>query len=192
MNFDINQETQAKLELFAQLLLKWNQSMNLIGKSTEVDIWKRHVLDSLQLLPFVKDKSVLDIGTGAGFPGIVLSIAGNNKMLLVEKSAKKCAFLNKVKAEIGGNFEILNERIEDIELQKIDIITCRAFASIKKILELTYRFVSQDTKIMLLKGENYEKELKEAQDYGWRFTHESIPSITNKESVILILSEIKK
>ena len=191
-HFDVSRETIQKLEKFAKLLLKWNKSTNLIAKSTETELWNRHILDSLQLLKLIGNEEILDIGTGAGFPGVVISIAGGNKVFLVEKNAKKCAFLHQVKAEIGGNFEIINESIEHIPVKNIEIITCRAFASVKKILELTCRLLAKDTKLLLLKGESYKVELDEAKSSGWYFDHEVVKSITNKSGAVLILSNIGK
>lgn len=187
--FDVSRETLQRLEKFHELLLKWNASINLISKTTEDEIWERHIADSLQIKDFVSGR-VLDIGAGAGFPGAILALAGISDICLVEKNTKKCSFLRKVKSEIGGKFEIINQRIEDIKLENIDVITCRGFASIKKILQLTSKLVTNETKFVLLKGESYKKEIEEANESGWEFEYNTIPSVTNGNGVVLILSSV--
>ncbi|MCH9753754.1 MAG: 16S rRNA (guanine(527)-N(7))-methyltransferase RsmG [Alphaproteobacteria bacterium] len=190
--FEVSRETFEKLQKFVDLVLKWNQSINLIAKSTEDIIWERHVLDSMQISSLIKGKKILDIGTGAGFPGIILSIINDSNIILVEKSSKKCTFLHKAKAEIGGDFEIINQAIEDVAIEKVDVITCRGFASVKKILELSSGCINHNIKLILLKGENYEIEIEEAQKAGWNFSINTKQSITNEKSVVLILSNIKR
>jgi len=189
---NVSRETLTKLEEFVSLVLKWNKAINLIGKSTEKDIWNRHILDSLQILPLVEGKTVMDIGTGAGFPGMILALSGAKDVLLVEKNGKKCAFLHQVKSNLGINCNIYNSRIEDIDSVYPEVITCRAFASIEKILLLIEKFVTQNVTIVLLKGENYQKEIQEAQDMGWIFEYNSINSITETGAVVLILKHIKR
>jgi 16S rRNA (guanine527-N7)-methyltransferase len=190
--FKVSRETLGKLQKFVDLVLKWNQSINLISKSTEAEIWERHVLDSLQIVDLTKKKRVLDIGTGAGFPGVVLSIVANVSVILVEKNSKKCTFLHKVRSEVGSNFEIINQAIEDVSVEKIDVITCRGFASVEKILELTGRYIHKDIKLVLLKGENYKTEVEEARKVGWSFSMDIVESITNKKGAVLTLSDVRK
>lgn len=189
--FDVSRETFQRLEEFHRLLLKWNASINLISKTTEGDIWERHIADSLQIKQYVSGR-VLDIGAGAGFPGAILALDGISDMHLVEKNSKKCSFLRKLKTDIGGDFEIINQRIEDVTLENIDVITCRGFAPIKKILQLTSKLVKEDTKFVLLKGESYEKEIEEAKESGWGFEYNAIPSVTSGNGVVLILSDVAK
>ena len=191
-NLDVSRETIVSLEQFVSLLLKWNKAINLIGKSTEKEIWTRHILDSLQILPIVKNKTILDIGTGAGFPGMVLAIAGAAEVHLVEKNNKKCAFLYQLKSLISTNSYIYNEKIEDVKTFTPDIITCRAFAPIVKILQLIERFITKDSILVLLKGENYDAEIKEAEDMGWIFEYNISESITESKAVVLSLSNIKR
>jgi len=189
-HFDVPRETIQQLEKFVDLLLTSNKSMNLIGKSTEADVWSRHVLDSLQILKVIGRKSILDIGTGAGFPGVVVSIVGGNQTFLVEKSPKKCAFLRRVKKEIEGSFEIINQEIEGVNIKNIDVITCRGFASIKKILQLISNTKLHPKEFVLLKGRSYKAELEEAKASGWNFDVQSMQSLTSEESVVLTLSNM--
>ena len=112
---NVSRETAKKLGLFAEFLKNKNQQINLISKNTVKDIYQRHILDSLQLVKYIDlDKKILDIGTGAGFPGIVLTIAGAQNITLVESIRKKCNFLIEVKEELKLNSIITNERIENI------------------------------------------------------------------------------
>ena len=190
--FKVSRETFGKLQKFVELLLKWNQSINLISKSTEAEVWERHILDSIQVVDLVEGKRVLDIGTGGGFPGVVISIVTNAPVILVEKNSKKCTFLHKVRGEVSGDFEIINQAIEDVVIEKVDVITCRGFASVKKILELTSRYLNKDIKLVLLKGENYKMEIEEAKKVGWDFSVGVKESITNKKGAVLTLSNIRR
>lgn len=190
--YKVSRETLDKLQKFVNLLLKWNQSINLVSKSTEIEIWDRHVLDSMQIIDLIKGKRILDIGTGGGFPGVVISIVTNNPVILVEKSSKKCTFLHQVRTEVDGSFEIINQAIEDIIIEKVDVITCRGFASVKKILELARRHIYKDIKLVLLKGENYKVEVEEAKKAGWNFSIKVVQSITNQKGVVLTLSNIEQ
>lgn len=187
---NVSRETLLDLELFADILKKWNNSINLVGKNTIKDLWERHILDSAQLTQYINPKEkILDIGSGAGFPGAIIAIIDKNKTILVEKNKKKCAFLNEIKTKIVSHIDIKNEIIEKTNANNIDIITSRALASVAKILELSERF---NSKVILLKGAGYERELDEAKNCGWNFNIKIKKSMTNTEGAILIFSNIHK
>jgi 16S rRNA (guanine527-N7)-methyltransferase len=185
---NVSRETLEAFELYIKLILKWNKAINLIAKSTEQDIWQRHIADSAQLIKFIpKTATVLDIGSGAGFPGVIISLLQGNKVVLIEKNSKKCAFLHRIKATTNANIEIKNETITETTIKGIDIITCRALTSLANILELTERF---KVKLVLLKGTGYKDEIIEAKAQNWQFNLKIEPSKTNKESAILIVDKI--
>ncbi len=187
-NFDDGKLILTKLYEYKKILIKENQNMNLIGKSTLIDLDERHLLDCIQIVKYLPrhEKSVMDIGTGAGLPGIILSIIGFKNLHLVEKSPKKSFFLENCKLRLGLNYVVHNKSISEISNLKVDCITARAFASIEKIIFMTKKIINKQTKLILLKGRSYLTELEKInpQKYLWE-TH---PSITSSESKIIIIS----
>ena len=187
-NFDDGKLILTKLYEYKKILIKENQNMNLIGKSTLIDLDERHLLDCIQLVKYLPqhEKSVMDIGTGAGLPGIILSIIGFKNLHLVEKSPKKSFFLENCKLRLGLNYVVHNKSISEISNLNVDCITARAFASIEKIILMTKKIINKQTKFILLKGRSYLTELEKinTQKYFWE-TH---PSITSSESKIIIMT----
>ena len=187
-NFDDGKLILTKLYEYKKILIKENQNMNLIGKSTLIDLDERHLLDCIQIVKYLPqhEKSVMDIGTGAGLPGIILSIIGFKNLHLVEKSPKKSFFLENCKLRLGLNYVVHNKSISEISNLNVDCITARAFASIEKIILMTKKIINKQTKLILLKGRSYLTELEKinSQKYFWE-TH---PSITSSESKIIIMS----
>ena len=186
-NFDDGKLILTKLSEYKKILLKENETMNLIGKSTIIDLDERHFLDCIQIVKYLPrhEKSVMDIGTGAGLPGIILSIIGFKYLHLVEKSTKKSLFLEKCKSRLGLNYQVHNKSITDISNHNVDFVTARAFASIEKIILMTKNIINNQTKFILLKGKSYLTEIKKInpQKYFW----EMHPSITSNESKIIIM-----
>ena len=186
-NFDDGKLILTKLSEYKKILLKENETMNLIGKSTIIDLDERHFLDCIQIVKYLPhyEKSLMDIGTGAGLPGIILSIIGFKNLHLVEKSTKKSLFLEKCKSRLGLNYQVHNKSITDISNLNVDFVTARAFASIEKIILMTKNIINNQTKFILLKGKSYLTELKKInpQKYFW----EMHPSITSNESKIIIM-----
>ena len=186
-NFDDGKLILTKLSEYKKILLKENETMNLIGKSTIIDLDERHLLDCIQIVKYLPqhEKSIMDIGTGAGLPGIILSIIGFKNLHLVEKSPKKSSFLENCKLKLGLNYVVHNKSISEISNLNVDYITARAFASIEKIISMTKKIINKQTKFILLKGRSYLTELEtiNQQKYFWE-TH---PSITSSESKIIIM-----
>ena len=187
-NFDDPKKILNKLFEYKNILIKENESMNLIGKSTIDDLDERHLLDCIQIAKYLPnhEKSLMDIGTGAGLPGIILSIIGFKNLHLVEKSPKKSLFLENCKSRLGLNYNVHNRSIVEISNLNIDFITARAFAPIEKIISLSKRVIHKQTRFILLKGKSYLNELNaiSSKKYFWE-THRSI---TSDESKIIILS----
>lgn len=192
---------EEQLNKYVELLLKWNKKINLISPSTEADVWQRHIEDSLQLNDYIPKATnlVIDLGSGGGLPGIPLAISGH-KVVMIESDMRKSIFLKTAKKQLELDYDILNERVEtaDLNLTNVPsdiIITCRAFAPMKKIFDLTNSFIAknliEDYKFLLLKGENVSRETLEAEK-KWHFDMAEYPSKTNPNSCILEVSNIKK
>ena len=182
-----------KLKKFINLVLKENKKYNLIAKSTENHIWLRHILDSAQLVKFIDFnlKSLADLGTGAGFPGLVVEIFNKNKAFhvkLYEKSPVKRRFLKCVIKELGLKAEVLGN-VRD-EVLDSDIIVCRAFKKLDQVIQVSREIARKPHKLMILKGQNAQKEIKNSLKTK-KYPYKLESSMTNKDSKI-ILMEINK
>ncbi len=155
-------------ELFVEKLLEWNQIHNLTGATTKQQIQK-NIEDSLKALEYieVKPKAAMDIGTGAGFPGLILAMAmPKTKWYLIEPRNKRVAFLNYIKSLLDlKNVEIIQKRVEEIKPFKVDLITSRAVMKTKDLLQLVKEFIKDDTILALYKGKNVEDEVKGLKNY---------------------------
>jgi len=190
---DVSRETFESLEEYVSLLCKWNQSMNLIGKATEREIWQRHIIDSLQLIPlFPKEyKTITDIGSGGGLPGIVLAISTKKVTHLIESNQKKAIFLNQASSLCQKNIHIHNNRVESLSPWESDILTARAFAPLEKIFEWSGDFIKKSKICLFLKGQNVVEEITEASRC-WDFEYEIIQSQTSNNGKILRVHNLKK
>lgn len=187
---NVSRETFAALQNYVLLLLKWNQRINLISKQTEKDIWQRHILDSAQLISYIDyDQKVIDVGSGAGLPGIVLSILGVKSVVLIESDERKAIFLREAAKLSLNKIDVLNQRVEMIQGLEGDIVTSRAFASLEKTLSFIARLKIND-KIVLLKGKDAMIEVKKALS-KWSFDYISHDSITQPEAKILKISNLQ-
>ncbi len=182
-----------KLKKFTNLVLKENQNYNLIAKSTENQIWHRHILDSAQMVKFIDFdiNSMADLGTGAGFPGLVVEIFNENKAFhvkLYEKSPVKRRFLKSVIKELSLSAEVLG----DVRNEVIDseIIICRAFKKLDQIIQVSREIAKKPHKLMILKGQNAQEEIKNSLKTK-KYPYKLESSMTNKDSKI-ILMEINK
>lgn len=184
------------LDKYVDLLEYEQTKMNLVGRSTLPAVWTRHVLDSAQLFKLLTpmDKCVLDLGSGAGFPALVLAIMDDKRerdFHLVESDGKKCDFLNKVIEACGLKAEVHNERIEQMEKFGADVITARALAPLDLLLKYACPFFKTKTRCLFMKGAKADEELAAAaRKYAFHF--EKIPSVTSDEGRILVLSGVKK
>lgn len=196
--YNVSRETIRDLEEFQKMVLDWNKKFNLISKTSENHIWNRHIVDSLQLVKFIKkeDTILYDLGSGAGFPGVVIAIYAKYfypslKVFLVESVRKKASFLNEIKKNLDLNIEIINDRVENLKKQKIDIISSRAMASLDKLLEYSFNLSNGKTKMLFLKGLNWQKEVEQAQN-KWNFSFEAIQSSTSLEGRILVIENLRR
>ena len=186
-NFKNSKSVLQKLYEYKKMVIDENEKMNLIGRSTIDDFDHRHLLDCIQIIKYLphNEKTHMDIGSGAGLPGIVLSIIGYKNLHLVEKSPKKSIFLENCKSRLGLEYIIHNKSITDLKDLNVDYITARAFAPIEKIISLTKKIIYKHTKFILLKGKSYLSEIQliNQNKYFW----EAHPSITSDESKIIVV-----
>ena len=180
------------IEKYIELLLMWNKKTNLISAGTERELIERHILDSLQLKKFIEeDRVVFDVGSGAGFPGLMLSYAGAKKINLVEVNKKKASFLITAAALSEHEVKVHDYSICEMESNICDVVTARGVASLERIFELTYHLIHPRTKYFLLKGKNIEHEIKNALE-KWKFKYIIHPSKTSEEGCILEVEQLEK
>lgn len=188
----VSRETLEKFAIYKRLLIEYNSKFNLVGPSTLSDIDARHFLDSAQLFPFLNFKDrLVDFGSGAGFPGLVLAMMGCSNLTLIESSHKKCGFLETVSRETNTPVTVWCGRMESYQGERFDGVISRAVASVEKIFCLTQGSVTPSSTYYLLKGERAEEELTLAQG-KWSFTCERKKSITHSKGVVLILNHVAK
>lgn len=188
--YKLDQNIINKLEKFVEILLIHNQNYNLIGKSTIEDIWNRHILDSAQLIKFIKNKEsarIIDFGSGAGLPAIILSVMGVGEIHLVEKSFRKCEFLEIAK-EISDNKIIIHQEFIDkvTDNEGFDYITSRAFAPLDKLIKNSKAFVKSNSIAIFPKGKNLQKELDKIKNKS-KLNYEIHASLTSNEGNILLI-----
>ena len=185
---NVSRETLSQFEAYLALLEKWQRRINLVGNSTMVDVWQRHILDSAQLIKFYppNTKKILDVGSGAGFPGLVLAIMGNVEVDLVESDERKAIFLSTVIHSLGLPAKVHNQRIETLPNLAPDVITARALAPVSKLMKLIENQISLDTVCLFLKGASVEDELTELQTYS-TMVAVNHPSLSCANGVVLEL-----
>jgi 16S rRNA (guanine527-N7)-methyltransferase len=191
----VSRETLARLKSFAGLLEDWNARHNLVSARSLEDVWRRHMLDSAQLAAFIPAtaRSLIDLGSGAGFPGIVLATMLRERegfrTVLYESTAKKCAFLTEVAARLSLNVEVCNARMETAAREPFDVITARACAPLDKLLGYAQHFAAPNSVCLFLKGQNVEAELTQARK-SWRIKALRHPSRSDPSGTILEVREI--
>jgi 16S rRNA (guanine527-N7)-methyltransferase len=189
----VSRETLARLEAYAALLAQWNQRINLVSRDSLRDPWRRHFLDSAQLFPYVPDgtRSLVDLGSGAGFPGLVLAILGVAGVELVDSDARKCAFLREAARIADAPVTVHHARIEAVPSHHVDLVTARACAPLDRLLLMTQRFIAPQTICLFLKGERAAEELTAARR-GWTMRAACHPSRADPRGVILKLEQIAR
>lgn len=192
-NTNVSRETLKRLRSYADLLVRWQASINLVGENTLQDLWRRHFWDSAQLVPFVPKTPcvITDLGSGAGFPGLVLSILLDVEVNLVESSGKKLAFLREAARLTDANVVLHQGRIENLLLPKSDLVTARALAPLNKLLDLAVPVLSPSGACLFLKGARAEEELTEAKK-EWKMRVSRFPSATSIDGVILSIQDIAR
>lgn len=190
----VSRETADNLRLYADLLKKWQPKINLVGPATIPDLWRRHFLDSVQLFAHLPVGPVLDLGSGAGFPGLVLAVLrgeGAAPIHLVESDGRKGAFLREAARLTKAPAIIHTSRIEALKPFEISAVTARALATVSVLLGLAEPFLTPGVQCLFLKGEKLEDELTEAGK-DWKMTVNRIPSVSDPNGFILSLKEVRR
>jgi 16S rRNA (guanine527-N7)-methyltransferase len=194
---DVSRETIRRLEVFADELQRWQSVKNLVGRGTLSDIWQRHVEDSLQLAPLIAQNGRwLDLGSGAGFPGLVVAIARRDdgvRMTLVESNARKCAFLRHVARVTETPVTVLSDRVEAVVpglAGTVDVVSARALAPLSTLLDWVEPLLKTGAKAVFPKGKDVHSELTEARKL-WTFEPDILPSATDPDARILVISSIE-
>ena len=195
----VSRETITSLIIYENMLIQANKGLNLIGNSTIKKIWIRHFLDSAQVIDFIdkNDNVLVDIGSGAGFPGLVISIIAKDRQIpvkikLIEKSPKKVIFLKKIITELKLDVKVLNKNVFNNENKFTeDVFVVRAFKPLKIVLELMHKKAQNLKKIFIFLGKSGQKELLEASK-SWDIKYKQWVSVTSSDSKIIEINKLKK
>lgn len=190
---NVSRETHQTLERFAALLLRWNRTVNLVARGDELDLWPRHIADSLQLVPLIPPKveRAIDLGSGGGFPGLVLAIVTGIRFDLVESDQRKAAFLREAIRATGAPAVVHAARVESLRLPPAPLVTARALAPLPRLLALAGPLLAPAGLCLFLKGSNAASELT-AAGTEWHMQMTSVPSRTAPDACILRISDIAR
>jgi 16S rRNA (guanine527-N7)-methyltransferase len=190
----VSRETLDRLKRYAELLADWNTRHNLVSSGSMADLWRRHFWDSAQIADLIPQRAntLVDLGSGAGFPGLVIAaLRPELRITLVEATGKKCEFLKVVAAESGPRVEIRKARIEEMTPEPFDVITARACAPLSQLLSYAQRFWGKGSRALLHKGQNLASELTEVHK-SWRIQAEQHSSRSDPSGIILEIRELQR
>ena len=174
------------------LLVRWNLRINLVSRRDIPHLWQRHIADSMQLAPLIPPGlAVVDLGSGAGFPGLILALCLTNHITLVEADARKASFLREAARQTHADVTVVNRRIELLDLPPVPVITARALAPLPILLEWAMPLLRPEGFCLFLKGRRVEDELTSAQA-KWHMAVTRVPSQTDDASVILMLRRLRR
>jgi 16S rRNA (guanine527-N7)-methyltransferase len=185
--------SEAKLRAFAALLLRWNATLNLIAARDAATLWDRHIADSLQLVPLMPRDTprAIDLGSGGGFPGLVLAIATGVPFDLIESDRRKASFLRTAILETGASATVHCCRIEDATVPPAPLVTARALAPLPRLLPLAVRLLADDGTCLFLKGAKADGELADAAT-DWSMAVDRVPSHTGQGGIVLRVTELRR
>jgi len=190
---DVSRETLEKLEDYVALLRKWQATINLVAQSTLNDVWRRHILDSAQLFPLISKSHgpIVDLGSGAGFPGLVLAILGAGEVRLRESDSRKCVFMREVIRKTHATAIVEEGRVESLPAVRARIVTARALAPLDTLLSFAQPLLVSDGYCLFLKGQSAEEELTHARK-GWKMRVEIFPSQSDSAGRILKIGDLER
>lgn len=193
---DVSRETSERLDIYAALLDRWSPRINLVSPKTLPQLWERHILDSAQLFTLAKGERWVDLGSGGGFPGLVLAILAaaakpDVHMTLVEADQRKATFLRTVLRETGIPGDVICDRIEKVPPLGAESLTARALAPLRDLLAYAERHLAPGGRALYMKGRGARDEVQDALA-RWRFDCQTYPSRTDPEAVILSIGDIER
>ncbi|WP_380873120.1 ribosomal RNA small subunit methyltransferase G [Sphingomonas sp. DBB INV C78] len=190
-HFDVSRETLEKLDTLVRCVVEESTHQNLIAASTVPAIWARHIVDSAQLLLYARGPW-LDLGSGAGFPGLVVAALTDETVTVVESRRKRIDFLNQTaeRMGVGDRVSVIGQRVELVESQPFSIISARAFAPLDKLLDLAFRFSRPETIWVLPKGKSAKAELDQVRQ-TWQGAFRIEPSVTDPEAGVIVATDVK-
>ncbi len=191
--YNLNKRHVDLIDIYISKLKKNNKIHNLVGPSTINIAWDRHINDSLQLSDFIlkRDSSIIDMGTGAGLPGVILHIFGYTNILLIDSKMKKINFIKQFSIDNNIKIKSICTRVEKLRSKKFDFIVCRAFAPLTKLLYYSLLFSKKNTSLLFLKGRNVKKEINEAKQ-TFSFKYDLFPSQSDGDGFVLKINQFKK
>lgn len=189
----VSRETLEKLKIYAAMLQKWQKAINLVSKTTLPDLWNRHMLDSFQVLEPINATSGIwiDLGSGAGFPALVVAMISDFNVHVVESDQRKCLFMKEVSRETSTPIIVHNSRIEAVEPIRADVISARALAPLEKLLDYAEPFSTEKTEFLFLKGQDVDAELTQAAKC-WNIEPIKYKSLSSNEGCILKLVGVSR
>lgn len=194
---DVSRETSDKLAAFCALVMRWTPAINLVSKSTGAQIWNRHLLDSAQIFSLLPSGAThwADLGSGGGFPGLVISILAESQapdlsVTLVESDRRKSVFLTEAARTLGLRTKVLTQRIEEIQPLNADVLSARALAPLTALCGFAARHLAESGTAIFQKGANHAEEVAEARK-SWAFDLQTHPSKTDSTAVVLAMKAIR-
>lgn len=189
----VSRETLDRFQIYLEQLATWQRAINLVGASTLVDPWRRHILDSAQLARLVPDHArvLVDLGSGAGLPGLILAIMGVAEVHLIESDRRKAAFLRHVAGRLDLPVTVRAIRIEDVRNLRADVVTARALAPLPRLLDWAEPFLHPGSRCVFPKGSGYRAELTEAEK-RWMMRVTVAPSLSAPEGRIIVIDEVHR
>jgi 16S rRNA (guanine527-N7)-methyltransferase len=191
--FGVSRETRERLEAYAALLIDWSTRKNLVGRATLAELWRRHIFDCAQLMAWLPAGAagLIDLGSGAGLPGLILAILGVGGVELVESDGGKCAFLREAARITGTAITVHNCRADAVPPHPVAVVTARACAPLARLLPLAQPFLGPDSICLFLKGERVAAELTAARK-AWRMTASLDPSRSDPRGIVLRLKQVSR
>lgn len=188
---NVSRETLDRLCIYVDLLKSWNRRINLVGRNTIGDVWRRHILDSAQLYPLIppQSRSLVDLGSGAGLPGLVLSIFGVANCHLIDSDGRKAAFLREAIRLTNADATVHFARLDRAKAPPADVVTARALAPLSELVKISQHFLKPGGVCLFLKGRNVEEELTELAKQ-WKIPIERRPSLSDPLGSIIRLEAI--
>jgi len=187
----VSRETLERLQIYVELLAAWNRRINLVGPRTVGDVWRRHILDSAQLHPLIPPRArlLVDLGSDAGLPGLVLAILGIPEVHLIEVDQRKCVFLREAARVTGTPVTVHARRLEKITGIRADVVTARAFAPLADLLDQAAPLIDIHSILLFLKGKTVGEELTQAGK-GWKMRATLHPSVSDSSGTVLRLEQV--